>query len=76
MEPLGLITLPIVEKDNSSIAAGFILNFKDTYYLEYTASDKNSLNLYPNHKLFWEVITSAQSNGASKVDFGRTPLEN
>jgi hypothetical protein len=76
MKPLNLIFLPLVEKDNIPIAAGFILRFKDTYYLEYTASDKSNIGLYPNHKLFWEVIKLAQDNGASRIDFGRTSLDN
>lgn len=70
------ISIPIVYKDNIPISAGFILNFKDKYYLEYTASDNNYLNLYPNHKLFFEVIKNAYNSGARFVDFGRTNLEN
>ncbi|AFH50159.1 Hypothetical protein IALB_2456 [Ignavibacterium album JCM 16511] len=71
-----LISLPIVYKNGFPVAAGFILNFKDTYYLEYTASDKNYINLYPNHKLFYEVIKKAHLTGAKKVDFGRTSNDN
>jgi hypothetical protein len=76
LSKVGLISLPLVSKDNQVIAAGFILNFKDTYYLEYTASDKNFLNLYPNHKLFYEVIKKAFFKGAAKIDFGRTSNDN
>lgn len=36
-----MISLPVVYKDKIPIAAGFILNYKDTFYLEYTASDRN-----------------------------------
>lgn len=71
-----LISLPVVFKDENPVAAGFILNFKEKYYLEYTASDKQYLNLYPNHKLFFEVIKKAHHAGAYYVDFGRTSLEN
>lgn len=70
------ISIPIVYKDNIPISAGFILNFKDKYYLEYTASDNRYLNLYPNHKLFFEIIKKAHNSGAKFVDFGRTNLEN
>lgn len=76
LKDTGLLSLPIIEKDNLPIAAGFILNFKNIYYLEYTASDKNYLGLYPNHKLFWEVIKIAHEQGAGRVDFGRTSLDN
>ncbi|MCX8105875.1 MAG: GNAT family N-acetyltransferase [Ignavibacterium album] len=71
-----LISLPIVYKDNKPIAAGFVLNFKDKFYLEYTASEKDYLNLYPNHKLFFDVIKKAFNSGAKYVDFGRTATEN
>lgn len=71
-----MISLPVVFKDKIPVAAGFILNYKDTYYLEYTASDRNYINLYPNHKLFFEVIRRAHITGAKFVDFGRTVLTN
>lgn len=70
------IFIPLVKYENSIIAAGFILKFKDTYYLEYTASDNSRFNLYPNHKLFWEIIKIAIKNKAKYVDFGRTEVNN
>lgn len=70
------INIPVVYKDETPVAAGFILNFKDTFYLEYTASNKNYIGLYPNHKLFFEVIKKAHQTGAKKVDFGRTSNDN
>ncbi|MGQ9644424.1 MAG: GNAT family N-acetyltransferase, partial [Ignavibacterium sp.] len=76
LSKFNMISLPVVYKDNIPIAAGFILNFKDTFYLEYTAADKNYFNLYPNHKLFFEVIKRAQNSGAKFIDFGRTSIRN
>ncbi len=70
------ILIPIVKYENQIVAAGFILKYKDTYYLEYTASDHSKLNLYPNHKLFWEVIQIALKDKAKFVDFGRTEVNN
>ncbi len=70
------ILIPIVKFKDVTIAAGFILKFKDTFYLEYTDSDKSKLNLYPNHKLFWEVIKIAIREKARYVDFGRTEITN
>lgn len=70
------ILIPLVKYNNRIIAAGFILRFKDTYYLEYTASDNSKLDLYPNHKLFWEVIKTAIRDNAKFVDFGRTDMNN
>lgn len=76
LKPLGLIDIPIVWKNQKPIAAGFVLNFKDRFYIEYAASDKNYIGLNPNHKLYWEIIKQAHSNGCSKVDFGRTSIKN
>lgn len=71
-----LISIPLIIKDDKVIAAGFILNFKDTYYLEYTASNRRFINSYPNHKLFFEVIKTAHLKHATKVDFGRSSIDN
>ncbi len=70
------VLIPLVKSNNFIIAAGFILKFKDTYYLEYTASDNSKLDLYPNHILFWEVIKIAIRDKAKYVDFGRTEISN
>ncbi len=71
-----LIYLPIVLKNGKAVAGGVIFHFKDTFYFEYTASDKKFLSLYPNHKLFWEMIKTAMRTGAKKVDLGRTSVDN
>lgn len=70
------IIIPIVKHKDLIIAAGFILKFKDTFYIEYTASDNSRLSLYPNQKLYWEVIKIAISEGAKFVDFGRVEMNN
>jgi lipid II:glycine glycyltransferase (peptidoglycan interpeptide bridge formation enzyme) len=70
------ILIPLVKYGNHVVAAGFILKFKDTFSLEYTASDNSRLNLYPNHKLFWEIIKIAINDKAKYVDFGRTEMNN
>jgi len=70
------ILIPVVKYEDLIVAAGFILKFKDTFYLEYTASDYSKLDLYPNHKLFWEIIKIAIKNKAKFVDFGRTEVNN
>lgn len=76
LNKFGLISIPIIKKQDLIIAAGFIIKFKDTVYLEYTASDRDYKNFYPNHKLFWEIIRTAQAQNVSYVDFGRTAIDN
>lgn len=68
------IIIPIVKYENFTVAAGFILKFKDTFYIEYTASDNSRLSLYPNQKLYWEIIKIAIKDGAKFVDFGRAEI--
>jgi CelD/BcsL family acetyltransferase involved in cellulose biosynthesis len=72
LQPKNLLILPVVEYQNSIIAAAVILKFKDTYYFEYSASDQRFLKLCPNHKLIWESIKLAHKDGAKYFDFGRS----
>lgn len=76
LKKYNLILLPMIEHKGRTIAAGFILKFRQVYYLEYAASDRNYAHLYPIHKLYWEVIKLALSDGAKYVDFGRTSVNN
>lgn len=71
-----MILLPIIENMGNTIAAGFVLRFKNIYYLEYAAADNNYFDLYPVHKLYWEIIKLAQTNGVKYVDFGRSSKSN
>lgn len=68
------ILIPMVKHEDIVVAAGFILKFKDTFYIEYTASDNSRLSLYPNQKLYWEIIKIAINEGAKFVDFGRVEI--
>lgn len=71
-----LIMLPIIEYNSIPIAASIVLNFKDTFYFEYTALDKKYLDLYPNHKLHWDIIKLAQTEYNAKfIDMGRTAID-
>ncbi len=70
-----LIMLPIIEYNSLPIAASLVLKFKDTFHFEYTAIDKKYLNLYPNHKLHWDIIKIAQTEyNAKYIDMGRTDI--
>jgi len=61
------ILIPIVKYENHIV----------TQYLFYIRlSDNSRLNLYPNHKLFWEIIKLAIKDKAKFVDFGRTEVNN
>jgi lipid II:glycine glycyltransferase (peptidoglycan interpeptide bridge formation enzyme) len=68
--------LPIVEQKGKALAAAIVLQFKDTVYFEYSASDPDSLKLCPNQKLIWETIKLAHKDGARYFDFGRSSVTN
>jgi hypothetical protein len=70
-----MIMLPIIEYNSLPIAASLVLKFKDTFHFEYTAIDKKYLDLYPNHKLHWDIIKIAQTEYNVKyIDMGRTDI--
>jgi hypothetical protein len=70
------LRLPIVEQKGKALAAAIVLQFKDTVYFEYSASDPDSLKLCPNQKLIWEIIKLAHQDGARYFDFGRSAMTN
>lgn len=71
-----LLILPMVEHEGRLVAAATVLKFKNSFHMEYSASDPRFLNLCPNHKLIWEVIKMAKREGARCFDFGRSSLTN
>ena len=76
LSPYKLIQIPIIEIERKPIGAALLLNFKDTFYLEYSACLSKYLYLYPYHKLFWEITKFAHSQGAKRIDLGRSSNEN
>jgi len=66
---LGFIML--AEWENKIIASVLFLNYKDTIYYKFNASDIDYLRKRPNHLLIWEAIKYGCSNGYSHFDFGR-----
>lgn len=66
---LGFIML--AEWEEKIIASVFFLNYKDTIYYKFNASDINYLRKRPNHLLIWEAIKYGCSNGYNHFDFGR-----
>lgn len=73
LRPRGWCCLPVVEYEGRVIAAATVLKFKNTAYLEYSASDPSFLSLSPNQKLIWETIRAVHRQGIRHFDFGRSP---
>jgi CelD/BcsL family acetyltransferase involved in cellulose biosynthesis len=74
LKPLGYFLLAVVEDKDKIIAAAIVLKFKNTFHLEYSASDQEALKSSPNQELIWEIIKMAHHNGARYFDFGRTAV--
>ena len=66
----------MVNDSGSPIAAAVFLHFRDHLIYKYGASDRSALARRPNNLLFADVIRWACENGFSKLDFGRTDLDN
>jgi lipid II:glycine glycyltransferase (peptidoglycan interpeptide bridge formation enzyme) len=52
------------------VAGDFFLEWKDTLYYKFNASDSNGLSHRPNDLLTWEGMKLAKTRGLSFLDFG------
>ena len=46
----------------------------NTVWVPWAASDRQSLDLCPNHQTYWQAISDSISSGADLFDFGRSPF--
>ena len=60
----------IVDHDGADVAAGVYHVFGDTIELIYNGSHERSLEMRPNHALYWGVMRWAQEHGLRKIDLG------
>jgi hypothetical protein len=68
------LSVPLVEYEGKIIAGAIVLKFKDTFHLEYSASDQRYIKQCPNQFLIWEIIKTACLEGVKSLDFGRSSL--
>ncbi len=76
LRPFNQVLIPLVEHGGRVVSAAFILKFKDTFYLEQSATDPCYLRHCANQTLIWESIKLAHADGARYLDFGRSALGN
>jgi hypothetical protein len=60
----------IVDHDGLDVAAGVYHVFGDTIELVYNGSHERSLDMRPNHALYWGVMRSALEGGLRTIDLG------
>lgn len=61
----------LVEHEGAAIAAGVFHSFHGTIELLYAGSDPATLDLRPNHALYWHVMRWGISEGYREFDFGQ-----
>jgi len=71
-----LTKIYLAEAEGKPIAGIVTLNFKDTVYYVYGASDVKYLNYHPNDLLIWQAIEESCGEGYQYFDFGRTVPDN
>jgi len=74
--PQNFLLIPLLEYHGKIIAGAIVLKFKDAFYFEYSAFDRDYADISPNHFMIWEIIKIAQDVGAKYFDFGRTASAN
>jgi serine/alanine adding enzyme len=65
----------LAESEGKIIAGVVFLNYKDTVYYKFNASDEEYLQKRPNHLVTWEAIKSACAQNYKYFDFGRCSPE-
>jgi CelD/BcsL family acetyltransferase involved in cellulose biosynthesis len=70
LQPSGVFRLFLVEHAGMPVSGGVFHCFGGTVELLYNASDQRTLDLRPNHALYWGVARWAIERGAHAFDFG------
>jgi hypothetical protein len=70
------LEIRLAYKDKTPIAAILTLQFKDVVYYKYGASDARFNKFGATPWLLWRAIEAAKSNGAIRLDLGRTEGDN
>ncbi len=73
-QDLGVILLAYVQK--KCVAGAVFLHWNQTLTYKFGASDADYLQYRPNDLIFWQAIAWGCQNGFTRLDFGRTDLEN
>ena len=70
------LQIRVARKNGAPIAAMLTLQHKSSVVYKYGCSDKRSHSLGGMPFLFWRLVEESKARGASKIDFGRTDLNN
>jgi CelD/BcsL family acetyltransferase involved in cellulose biosynthesis len=70
------LQIRVARKDGRAIAAILTLKHRRSVIYKYGCSDEKAHKLGSMPFLFWKLITESKAEGAEKLDFGRSDLEN
>ena len=70
------LTIRVASKDDRPVAAILTLSFKDTVTYKYGCSDERFNQLGGTPFLFWKTIQEAKDLGMSRLDLGRSEIDN
>ena len=70
------VEIRLLRKDGAAVAAILTLRHKKTVVYKYGCSDEGYHHLAGMPLLFWRLIEESKAEGAEKIDFGRTDLDN
>lgn len=63
-----------VRQGEETLAAAFVLRWRDWMGIPWAASRADAFALRPNNLLFWSIIERACAEGLDELDMGRSPL--
>ena len=66
----------LLRKDGVAVAAILTLRHQKTVVYKYGCSDEEYHHLAGMPLLFWKLIEESKAEGAEKIDFGRTDMDN
>jgi len=76
LSPEKMMMVPVIEYQGKIIAADILLNYKDTLYSEYSASDTRYFPYGVNQKMLWELVCFGLREKKNFIDLGRSRLSN
>ena len=72
----GLGFVLLAYENGQCLAGAIFLHWNDTLTYKYGASRSEDLYLRPNHLIFWNAIQWGCNHGFTKLDLGRSSIEN
>jgi CelD/BcsL family acetyltransferase involved in cellulose biosynthesis len=64
--------LILARVDGQAVAGCLFLEWQDTLYYKFNASDLDTLEVRPNDRVLWEGLRYARMRGLQRLDFGLT----